>query len=227
MVADSLTCPNCRKQISADFKLCPYCGVRLPLICPKCRKKVAEDFKLCPYCGAELKTTSGEKASTLGAPIPAQPPQYQTRAYRRKSHRGRNIAIACILVLLISGGIYYYVTMQQLKANLVDVGLLNAGLTSAQIETVIEVRNPSLLPIFISRGDFTIYVDNQPLGYGSIGSFTVGGNGLQRVTVPVSFSYTDIGITIANLTTTGGTVTVRLDGSLSIFIISVPFSTTL
>lgn len=228
-MVDSLACPKCGKEISADFKLCPYCGVSLPLACPKCRKEVAEDFKLCPYCGAELKPGSVETERSLRAPLPSQSPPlaYQTRAYKRKSHLGRNIAIACILVLIISVGVYYYVAAQQLKANLVDVGLLDAGLTSAWIDAVIEVQNPSLLPILISSGSFNIQVNNQHLGYSSIESFTVVANGLQRVTIPVSFSYADIGIAIANIIISGGNVTVRLDGHLTTFIISVPFNTTL
>ena len=70
-------------------------------------------------------------------------------------------------------------------------------------------------------------MNNQQLGYGSLGSFTVGGNSNQRVPVTVSFSYIDVGTTIVNLITEGGTVDVRLDGSLSTFIVSVSFSTTL
>jgi LEA14-like dessication related protein len=131
------------------------------------------------------------------------------------------------LVLIVVLGVYYYISMQQLKANVVDVGLADLGVTSARIEVVVEVQNPSLLPIYVSSGDFTIYVNDKRLGYGSLGSFTVGGNSNQRVTATLSFSYVDIGMATANLITGGGTVTVTLNGSLHTFVVSVPFSTTL
>ena len=72
-----------------------------------------------------------------------------------------------------------------------------------------------------------MYVNDQRLCYGYIGSFTVGGNSNQHVPVEVSFSYVDVGMTIVNLITSGSTVTVRLYGSFSSLVISVPFSTTL
>jgi len=124
-------------------------------------------------------------------------------------------------------GLYYYSAIHQLKANIVDIGLMDAGIISAHVEVVVEMQNPSLVPIYITSGDFTVYVNNQRLGYGSLGSFTVGGNGKQLVPVTVSFSYVDVGMAIANLITGGGTVDVRLDGSFSTFIVSVQFSTVL
>jgi LEA14-like dessication related protein len=197
-------------------RILPYCS--------KCGEKVKDEDKFCTVYSAPVT----EVVSTNASQHPPPPSsQYQNPPYRRKTHRGRNIAIVCILILTVAFGFYYYTGIQELKANLVDVGLLNAGITSAQIEVVVDVQNPSLLPIYVSNGGFTIYVNNQQLGYGSLGSFTVGGNSNQRVSVIVSFSYIDVGTTIVNLITEGGTVDVRLDGSLSTFIVSVSFSTTL
>ena len=156
----------------------------------------------------------------------SQTPQPQPR----KTHRGRNIAIACVLILIIIAGFgfYYYNAVQQLKANLVGVGLISAGITSAQITVTVDVQNPSPLSIYISSGDFTLYVNNQQLGSGSLGSFTIGGNSNQQVTVAVSFTYVDVGMAIANQITTGGTVEVALNGSLTtLVVVSVLFSTTL
>ena len=49
-------CRNCGKQISEDFKVCPYCGEKieeeiLEISCPFCGKTIKSDFKVCPYCG--------------------------------------------------------------------------------------------------------------------------------------------------------------------------------
>ena len=49
-------CKNCGKQISADFKLCPYCGEKVEediveIQCQSCGKTIKSDFKVCPYCG--------------------------------------------------------------------------------------------------------------------------------------------------------------------------------
>lgn len=49
-------CKKCGKQISEDFKLCPYCGEKveeeiLEISCPSCGKTIKSDFKVCPYCG--------------------------------------------------------------------------------------------------------------------------------------------------------------------------------
>lgn len=49
-------CKSCGKQISKDFKVCPYCGEKveeeiLEIYCPSCGKSIKSDFKVCPYCG--------------------------------------------------------------------------------------------------------------------------------------------------------------------------------
>lgn len=49
-------CKSCGKEISKDFKICPYCGEKveeeiLEIYCPSCGKSIRSDFKVCPYCG--------------------------------------------------------------------------------------------------------------------------------------------------------------------------------
>jgi len=53
-------CPQCNKEISKNFKICPYCRFDLKsrtqlLVCPSCGKKISSRFKLCPYCRERLK----------------------------------------------------------------------------------------------------------------------------------------------------------------------------
>ena len=47
-------CPQCKKSVSKNFALCPYCGVKLKKNCPSCGKELQPDFKLCPYCGKQV-----------------------------------------------------------------------------------------------------------------------------------------------------------------------------
>jgi len=44
------TCPNCKKSISSDFNICPYCEYNLKPKCKNCGKLISREFKVCPYC---------------------------------------------------------------------------------------------------------------------------------------------------------------------------------
>ena len=137
------------------------------------------------------------------------------------------IFLICFIVLVAAFGLYYYNAIHRLRFQLVDIGLGTVGLTSAEIKLTIEVQNPNILPIYIPSIDFDVYVNNQRLANGYTGAFTVGGSGRQSVIVSVTFAYIDIGMTIVNLITGGGTVTVKADGAANFFLFGVPFSTTL
>lgn len=137
------------------------------------------------------------------------------------------VVIACILVILISLALYYNNAYRRLKLSLVGVGLGSVTYTSAEIRLIIEVQNPNALPVYIPSGDFEIYINGQHFCHGNFGSFSVGGNGRTRITVPVTFYLTDVPMVLYGLITGGGTVTVTLDGVLHIFLFDVPFSTTL
>jgi RNA polymerase subunit RPABC4/transcription elongation factor Spt4 len=43
-------CPTCRKEVSTDFKVCPYCASSLHTSCESCGKPLKPEFKVCPYC---------------------------------------------------------------------------------------------------------------------------------------------------------------------------------
>ena len=60
-MSEEKICKNCGKQISEDFKLCPYCGEKveekiLEIPCRFCGKTIKSDFKVCPYCGNNLNS---------------------------------------------------------------------------------------------------------------------------------------------------------------------------
>lgn len=56
------TCKNCGKELESDYKICPYCGVKIEneiqpekkeenmRICQFCGNQINADFKICPYC---------------------------------------------------------------------------------------------------------------------------------------------------------------------------------
>lgn len=68
--APQAQCPECRRQIPADSRFCPYCGHHVVVFqqCPKCRANIPPDSKFCPQCGAPV---SGQgtpaKCSRCGA----------------------------------------------------------------------------------------------------------------------------------------------------------------
>jgi len=54
-----LFCPYCEEELKvSEFACCQACGVTI-FYCPECRKPVDRDKRVCPYCGAEIK---GDKA---------------------------------------------------------------------------------------------------------------------------------------------------------------------
>jgi predicted amidophosphoribosyltransferase len=65
-----IQCPNCNKAISADFKICPYCGKEAIVAppaqqpttsCPGCGQPVQSNFKVCPYCGKKIEAPKQQK----------------------------------------------------------------------------------------------------------------------------------------------------------------------
>jgi type IV pilus assembly protein PilB len=51
-------CPHCGKNVSLDFKDCPYCKRPIVPACGSCRRIVQPDWVVCPYCRSDLKPES-------------------------------------------------------------------------------------------------------------------------------------------------------------------------
>ncbi len=50
-----LCCPYCDGEImKADMPYCQACGVTI-FYCPQCRKPLPRDSKICPHCGVGIQ----------------------------------------------------------------------------------------------------------------------------------------------------------------------------
>ncbi|MBR4918063.1 MAG: Hsp70 family protein [Bacteroidales bacterium] len=52
-----MNCPKCNKEVSSEWKLCPFCGFE-PKKCsnPECPPRwLPQEAKYCPVCGAQLE----------------------------------------------------------------------------------------------------------------------------------------------------------------------------
>ena len=50
-----LFCPYCDEEImKSDLPYCKACGVTI-FYCPECRKPLLRDNKVCPHCGAGIQ----------------------------------------------------------------------------------------------------------------------------------------------------------------------------
>ncbi len=49
-------CPFCDEEmVETSLSYCQACQVTM-FYCPECRKSLSRDNKVCPHCGAEIKT---------------------------------------------------------------------------------------------------------------------------------------------------------------------------
>ncbi|MCL2403143.1 MAG: zinc ribbon domain-containing protein [Coriobacteriia bacterium] len=61
---NSIDCPLCKKSVSYDFKMCPFCGTGLDEVkealskCASCSSVSAKNSKFCTSCGASMETKS-------------------------------------------------------------------------------------------------------------------------------------------------------------------------
>jgi len=140
------------------------------------------------------------------------------------------IALTVILIVLIVVAglvVYYYNAYHSLTFKINSVSLGNVSLSSLSINLAFSIGNPNPLPIFVPNGNFEIYINNQHIGNGTFGSVTIGGNSQSTITVPVTFSASELPSVLYGLITGGGSVTVTIQGSANLGLFSIPFDTTL
>jgi hypothetical protein len=59
-------CPSCKRYVSADFVMCPYCRTQLKEPCASCGRPLNFNWVACPYCTAPKTraTASAQKAAS-------------------------------------------------------------------------------------------------------------------------------------------------------------------
>ena len=120
-------CPHCGRPVAADAAFCSHCGKPVHT-CPQCHQPVDPSAKFCPSCGAPLqvlqaqygpltKRTAVQQEEKVVQPEsrpavhPVVMPQREKKEVPLKAqlqeHRNLFIALACVLVVAIAGGIWY------------------------------------------------------------------------------------------------------------------------
>ncbi len=72
----TLACPACERDISPDFRVCPYCQYVLAKNCPKCNRAVEPEWSACPFCMTLLKQAPPATAAAEARPkMPGEKPR--------------------------------------------------------------------------------------------------------------------------------------------------------
>ncbi|MCW4001187.1 MAG: LEA type 2 family protein [Candidatus Bathyarchaeota archaeon] len=137
------------------------------------------------------------------------------------------IVAVIVLVALVALAVYYYSAYHNLGFQLNSVSLGSVSTSVLTLNFAIDVNNTNLLPIYIPSGSFDIYVNDQYLGKGTFNSLTVEGSSVGQIKAPVTFNVSDVPAVAAGILGGGGTVTVTIEGSADLWLLRVPFSSTL
>lgn len=56
-------CPSCKRYVTADFVICPYCRTQLKEPCANCGRPLSFNWVACPYCTTQkaVATASAQK----------------------------------------------------------------------------------------------------------------------------------------------------------------------
>jgi len=140
----------------------------------------------------------------------------------------KKIAVVFILLVisLIVFSHYYYDAVKNLRFRVVGASLRDVSLTGARIEFEVEASNPSVMPVYLTSTSFTIFINNQSLGYGTTEAIIINSRGSKVTTANIEFSYADMALTIIDVMRKGGLVTVTIKGQAHLFIIDIPFTNT-
>lgn len=81
-------CPACRRAVTADFAVCPYCRATLQEPCASCRHTLQSAWTICPYCASERAT---QRPAAIRADVREQRPLVAQPAARNGAVQKRPV----------------------------------------------------------------------------------------------------------------------------------------
>lgn len=54
-IEDRQACPNCKRRVRSDYKVCPTCRAELKRPCTQCGRLLQLGWRVCPYCGIDVE----------------------------------------------------------------------------------------------------------------------------------------------------------------------------
>ena len=130
--------------------------------------------------------------------------------------------VAVFLLLAGLGGALYYEAVRRLEFQILDIKA-ELGVGGAVIHLTIMVSNPNMVPIYIPSADFNIYMNERLLGRGHLNATVIGAWDNRTLTPSIRLSYTDVAETLLGLLIRGGRATVKIVGSIHLYVMDVPF----
>jgi LEA14-like dessication related protein len=203
------------------------CAGTMPF-CPNCGKAASEGAAFCPSCGYRL-------AASLRAqpqPVPAVP-----KSTAKVSHKGRNIGIAVIvLILVLVGGSFALQTAQRVaiqNVTVVSVTPSNIGvhLSGVTMDVDMVVHNPNSITATLDQVSYSVYANNDFLGSGqTTTTYNIPPQSDYKLTFPLTMGWGSAFSAVGSYILNGGHVTWELKGTDSVNInglsYSVPFDFT-
>ena len=68
-IEERCVCPNCKRNVAAEYLVCPYCATELRQSCSNCQRPLDLNWTVCPYCG---RKRVAEQPSSAAAPAVEQ-----------------------------------------------------------------------------------------------------------------------------------------------------------
>jgi hypothetical protein len=79
-------CPSCKRYITSDFVICPYCRTQLKEPCIKCGRPLNFNWLACPYCTARRSRVGGSVPQAL-LETPTEEEEEETTVEQPKRRR--------------------------------------------------------------------------------------------------------------------------------------------
>jgi hypothetical protein len=66
-------CPECKRRVTDEFAVCPFCAARLRIPCGECGKLAALNWAACAYCGSfrPLQRERDGRPAAIGGRAPS------------------------------------------------------------------------------------------------------------------------------------------------------------